>query len=85
MKRFIIDSALILLLVMIGSSYLKEDSMDVDKKLDQFEERIEDDVLNYDASVSKATALAKNSSDVIESVVGMSVELITRFFSAIIE
>ena len=85
MKRFVIDSILILLLVMIGSSYLKEDSMDVDKKLDQFEERIEDDVLNYDTSISKATALAKNSSDLIESVVGMSVELITRFFSAIIE
>ena len=85
MKRFVIDSILILLLVMIGSSYLKEDSMDVDKKLDQFEERIEDDILNYDTSISKATALAKNSSDLIESVVGMSVELITRFFSAIIE
>lgn len=85
MKRFIIDMALILLLVMIGSSYLKEDSIDMDKKIDQFEERIEDDVLNYDTSISKATVLAKNSSDVIESVVGMSVELITRFFSAIIE
>ncbi len=84
MKRFVIDSALILLLVMIGSSYLKEDSVDVEKKLDQFEERIEDDGLNYE-SVSKATALAKSSSDVIENVVGMSVELITRFFSAIIE
>ena len=84
MKRFIIDSALILLLVMIGSSYLKEDSVDVEKKLDQFEERIEEDGLSYE-SVSKATALAKSSSDVIENVVGMSVELITRFFSAIIE
>ncbi len=84
MKRFVIDSALILLLVMIGSSYLKEDSADVEKKLDQFEERIEDDGLSYE-SVSKATALAKSSSDVIENVVGMSVELITRFFSAIIE
>ena len=83
MKRFVIDSILIILLVMIGSSYLKEDSMDVEKKLDQFEERIED--LNYESSVSKATTLAKNSSDMIESVVGMSVELITRFFSAIIE
>lgn len=85
MKRFIIDSALVLLLVMIGSSYLKEDSIDVDKKINQFEERIEDGVLNYDTSISKATALAKNSSEVIESVVGISVELITRFFSAIIE
>ena len=85
MKRFIIDSALVLLLVMIGSSYLKEDSIDVDKKIDQFEERIEDDVLNYDTSINKATTLAKNSSDAIESVVGISVELITRFFSAIIE
>ena len=84
MKRFVIDSALILLLVMIGSSYLKEDSADVEKKLDQFEERIEEDGLSYE-SVSKATALAKSSSDVIENVVGMSVELITRFFSAIIE
>lgn len=85
MKRFIIDSALVLLLVMIGSSYLKEDSIDIDKKIDQFEERIEDDVLNYDTSINKATTLAKNSSDAIESVVGISVELITRFFSAIIE
>lgn len=70
---------------MIGSSYLKEDSMDVEKKLDQFEERIEDDLLKNEQSVSKATTLAKNSSDMIENVVGMSVELITRFFSAIIE
>lgn len=85
MKRFVIDSILIILLVMIGSSYLKEDSMDVEKKLDQFEERIEDDLLKNEQSVSKATTLAKNSSDMIESVVGMSVELITRFFSAIIE
>lgn len=85
MKRFIVDSMLILLLVMIGSSYLKEDSKDIDKKLNQFEDRIEDDVLNYDTSMSNATALAKNSSDAIESVVGISVELITRFFSAIIE
>lgn len=85
MKRFIIDSALVLLLVMIGSSYLKEDSIDIDKKINQFEERIEDDVLNYDTSINKATTLAKNSSDAIESVVGISVELITRFFSAIIE
>lgn len=85
MKRFVIDSILIILLVMIGSSYLKEDSMDVEKKLDQFEERIEDDLLKNEQSVSKATTLAKNSSDMIENVVGMSVELITRFFSAIIE
>ena len=85
MKRFIIDSALILLLVMLGSSYMNNDSNDIEGKIEQFEERIEDNVLNYDTKVSKATELAKNSSDMIESVVGISVELITRFFSAIIE
>lgn len=85
MKRFIIDSALILLLVMLGSSYMNNDSNDIEGKIEQFEERIEDNVLNYDTKVSKATELAKNSSDLIESVVGISVELITRFFSAIIE
>ena len=83
MKRFIVDLALILLLVMLGSTYMKEE--DIDKKMDRFEQKIEEDVFIYEPSLNKATALAKGSSDVIENVVGMSVELITRFFSAIIE
>ena len=85
MKRFIIDSALILLLVMLGSSYMESDSKDMDEKLDRFEEKIEDNVLNYNVKMNKATILAKGSSDVIEDIVGISVELITSFFSAIIE
>ena len=85
MKRFMIDSMLIFLLVILGSSYMEDDQKDIVYKIDKFEDKIENNILYEDTSMNKATLFAKSSSDVIENVVGISVELISRFFSAIIE
>ena len=80
MKRFIVDFVLILILVMIGSSITYEDS--IEEQIDDYEQSLQ---VNDEHYGNKATHLIKKSGDVIESVLEVSVEVISSIFKAVIE
>lgn len=80
MKRFLIDFFLVLLLVVLGSSI---NSSSIDEQIKDFENK--NDYLQIHSQANKAVILAQKSGETIESIVGLSVEVIASIFKAIVE
>ena len=95
MKRFLIDLILVLLLVAIGSSFMEQDSsFSIEQEIIDFENSLEENEQYvsenrgeavHEVHMNQASELAKNSSDTIKQIVGVSVEVVTSIFKAIIE
>lgn len=90
MKRFLIDGLLILLLVGIGSSMMKEDVQTVDQKIDEFDEKMlldpkKDFEPVREVKLNKASQFAKDSGVLIEEIIGVGVEFVASIFHALVE
>lgn len=94
MKRFIVDGLLVIILVAIGSSFMNQTEKPfIYEKIDEFEEKISknehyESIENQPVKfnhINKASQLAKSSGEVIEDVVGVSVELVASIFKALVE
>ena len=95
MKRFLVDLFLVLLLVAAGSSFMEQNrEIPIEQEIIDFEKQLEEKEPYVDENrgqavtevhINKASALAKTSSDVIEQIVGIGVELVASIFKAIVE
>lgn len=91
MKRFIIDSILILLIVLIGSSSLEVKPKQIEERIEEFEEKIDHQEIydhylpSIDEEMNNATVFAQKSGAFIENVVRISVEFVTSIFQAIVD
>lgn len=94
MKRFILDGLIVLILVSVGSSFMDQQEKTVNEEINQFEKEVNQHKTPtqkemyapvQDVHLNKATQLAKNSGEVIEEIVGVSVELVASIFKALVE
>ncbi len=87
MKRFIIDLILILVLVMVGSSMMQNEKGTIEQDIKKFDQQFYEktDTKDHTVKLNKASQLAKNSSEMIEQVVGVSVEMVATIFHALVE
>lgn len=82
MKRFVIDFVLILMLVMIGSSLTLNEP--IDNKIEEYEQNLQIPTTKIN-SKNKVTHIIKKSGEIVESVLEVSVEVISSIFKAVIE
>ena len=83
------------MLLTIGSSFMEQDSsFSIEQEIIDFENSLEENEQYvsenrgeavHEVHMNKASELAKNSSDTIKQIVGVSVEVVTSIFKAIIE
>lgn len=94
MRRFLYDTVLLILLVMIGLSITDADEVNKQEELDQFEEQIKTDEVVSEVEKKSglnqieengASSFAKGTSDVLKSCVDFGVETLTSIFEIIIE
>lgn len=94
MRRFLYDTVLVILLVMIGLSITDSDEVNKQDELDQFQEQIKtDEVVSEVEKKSSlnqidengASAFAKSTSDVLKECIDFGVETLTSIFEMIIE
>lgn len=94
MKRFIVDSLIVLILVAVGSSFMDQQDSSVYEEIKRFEKDVNEHKapanngtygIVEDVHLNKATVFAKNSGEVIEEIVGVSVELVASIFNALVE
>lgn len=95
MKRFMVDMALVFILVAIGSMFLKsEPSPIINEQIALFEENVKNQTIietKIDGNavnpveLNKVTQAVKSSGELIEEVVAFSVEAIASLFSYIVE
>lgn len=80
MKRFILDFFLVILLVMLGSSF--KNTYSLNDEINQFD----DEIMNGNETTNnKVTIFIDKSGDFIENVIEISVEVIASIFKAVVE
>ena len=82
MKRFVVDFLLILILVMIGSSISFNEP--IENKIEEYEQNIQIPTSKIN-SKNKVTHIVKKSGEMVESVLEVSIEVISSIFKAVIE
>ena len=82
MKRFVIDFLLILMLVMIGSSISLNEP--IENKIEEYEQNLQIPISKMNSN-NKVTHVIKKSGEIVESVLEVSVEVISSIFKAVIE
>lgn len=82
MKRFVVDFLLILILVMIGSSISFNEP--IENKIEEYEQNLQIPTSKIN-SKNKVTHIIKKSGDMVESVLEVSIEVISSIFKAVIE
>ena len=92
MKRFSAEAALIVLLVIIGSSLKSDPGIDVDTRIEEFEHQLHRDApweetgqeeSFYAVEENKASSLALSLSQMIIEGVGFGTLALTDFFTAL--
>ncbi len=82
MKRFVVDFLLILMLVMIGSSISFNEP--IENKIEEYEQNLQIPTSKIN-SKNKVTHIIKKSGEMVESVLEVSIEVISSIFKAVIE
>lgn len=82
MKRFVVDFLLILILVMIGSSISFNEP--IENKIEEYEQNLQIPTSKIN-SKNKVTHIVKKSGEMVESVLEVSIEVISSIFKAVIE
>ena len=82
MKRFVVDFLLILMLVMIGSSISFNEP--IENKIEEYEQNLQIPTSKIN-SKNKVTHIIKKSWEMVESVLEVSIEVISSIFKAVIE
>ena len=82
MKRFVVDFLLILILVMIGSSISFNEP--IENKIEEYEQNLQIPTSKIN-SKNKVTHIVNKSGEMVESVLEVSIEVISSIFKAVIE
>lgn len=94
MRRFLYDTILLILLVMIGLSITDTDEVNKQEELNKFEEQIKTDEVVSEVEKksslnqieeNKASSFAKETSNILKGCIDFGVETLTSIFEMIIE
>lgn len=93
MRRFLYDATLLILLLLIGLSIEDHSAETTQQKMNEFEMQIEkkkiqtkrESVSLNQIEDNNASALAKNTADVVKEVTGAGVSMIRELFEVLVD